>query len=90
MKHSKLPWYVDSQWDKRVDGYAIKSYSDVIGWTAYLGGTNLPKANAAFIVKAVNSHEILVNLLKDTLNQTTMNDIDWVGIAEALAQVEDL
>ena len=101
MKHTKLPWYVDNQWDKRVDGYAIKSYSDVIGWTAYLGGTTLPKENAAFIVKAVNNHYQLVETLENIIAETVNEQTDWDTLAhiideirrqarKTLAQVEDL
>ena len=80
MKHTPTPWKV-------IDGKMIigDSYKEpVIGTINPLTGTDAQDyANAAFICKAVNSHEALLNACKDArafIQKYVPNaDVSWLN-----------
>ena len=73
---SQLPW----KFEDRGDGVGqIRTSS------RYFIAMDVSKANAAFIVRACNSHEKLVEALKQVLK--TKNDKNWV-MSDIYNQVE--
>ena len=85
MKHTKTPWE------------AIKTcvYFPNLAGGFDIGDCPHPEANAAFIVKAVNSHEMLVEQLRVLHDLVIVADLlptnhpDMLGTRKALAQVEE-
>ena len=95
MKHTKLPWSYGgvnyNDW-----GGKYVSILEPNGVDEVVGENSLDIEDAAFIVKAVNSHEMLVEALKRVSNphQTihgayVIGDDDIKAINKALAQVEE-
>lgn len=87
-QHTPTPWKF--QGENIVNGsrdgnFAIFAKGEVIA-------TAVGKADAAFIVRAVNSHEALLGLLKQVLNHTNVGEVCggalFVSIKEAIAQAE--
>jgi len=82
-EHTPTPW--------RLEGYSIYSSAHkgrhIVATSDPYWGLNQNKANAAFIVKAVNSHEALVKALelcKGALEACSQMHPDNRGIATAL------
>jgi len=92
MEHAELPW------KKFKDNQIQNSTNDVIIWGS--GFSKLKTgANAAFIVKACNSHESLLSALKDIMASSSGGIkkcgheftcvCSWDKAMEAIAQAEE-
>ncbi len=88
-QHTPTPWQIEYQ--KIVDSQPSSGYNfnKII---AHPGHQDDWEANAKFIVRAVNSHEVLLNALKFVLNNIGGNFTDRHGLREivsrAITQVE--
>lgn len=75
--HTSLPWRATNQWIERVDRDNVFDSVPLApshhGWVTDAGGYKHDEAcaNAAFIVKCVNSHAALVEALKALVYETT-------------------
>ena len=71
-EHTPTPWAIESSgeqiWSTTELGEKRAPIARMEGWRQWLGQQNLTceqrKANAAFIVKAVNCHDTMVNCLR--------------------------
>ncbi len=94
MKHTKLPWVADEKYNVDLDGVFIRGEGCRVGSTGYLGGTEQAKTNAAFIVKAVNNFDRLLEAFKELhsaaswIDDTTQFDDALVKAREAIKNAE--
>lgn len=75
MPHTPVPWAIDPDTDDRwsiVDKPGGRWLSNGIATIDYTGGN--AEANAAFIVKAVNAHDEMVEVLRKTLRVMSQRD----------------
>lgn len=96
--HTPIPWKVQvSQNDKgqkRVSIVTSDKYPDYIG--SLDNHTEDDEANAEFIVRCVNSHEVLVNAVNRLINEVGegslvgkyINPTTWEMLTEAIQQAE--
>lgn len=59
------PWHAGSCFDHSINGYGIYAPGCRVAIAGYLGGTETARANAHFIIKAVNNHDALVKALEE-------------------------
>lgn len=98
-KHTSIPWRASNNTGPTMQGYSQSSCVTgtgedrlklIAGCFNDIGGAGVAAANAAFIVRAVNSHQILVDGLKAALENGELGD--WQSarraINEALAAAE--
>lgn len=100
-QHTPTPWSIEGKLNKHQEGLLITSRDGLSIVCEMSGG--LPfyevEANAAFIVRAVNSHEALINALKEVSNAANvcaahdqLNASYWFAkqkiVNEAIAQAE--
>lgn len=95
-QHTPTPWKLKT--DDHLDGTSI--YSNEIYITSLEGDDNPhqqklgfrpveeQKANAAFIVRAVNSHEALLDALKTARERFVREGMTTANIDEAIKQAE--
>jgi len=87
--HSPLPWSQGMRPFGTAEALAVADHDDTVIAHIYTGSssTGSGKANAALIVRAVNSHEALISALKRISNG---NDVarmaEWANDALALAE----
>lgn len=87
--HTPTPWKVEGPFLER----SIFGEKDLV--TRLVGFDKIQSANAAFIVRAVNSHDALIKALKDALEVIGSwgpdGSPEWAQSAEAvIAQAEGL
>lgn len=84
--HTPTPWSV---WDKtKIYGPGEEILTEVNNGNL---GVEQDKANAAFIVRAVNSHERLIQACRHLLNDLEYRKLDTAGMGyarRAIAQAE--
>ena len=68
MKRTPTPWHLEATWDEHCDISIWSDDDSVIEWTETISHKEKEKANAEFIVRAVNNHENLLDALKATLD----------------------
>ena len=86
MKHTKLPWSIWSEGTDINPSVTVESES-VSKFIFQTVGSN-DQANAAFIVKAVNSHEMLVEIAQ-MVSSGNFNQKECIDLArKALTQAE--
>lgn len=62
--HTKTPWTLEASFDGYCDINIMSGDDAVIEWTENIDHKDREKANAEFIVKAVNSHVPLLKALE--------------------------
>ena len=100
MKHTKTPWYADTFEEDDIINIRARTGGGITEHVVYMNKAGNDAANAAFIVKACNSHEVLVEALKGLMasisggKKSCGHDFTCVCSGDkarkALAQVEDL
>lgn len=92
MKPSERPWevkpYVDNIIDEEYEAYFTSVYAPRRMLVAYVTGDNDPEqqANAALIVRAVNSHEALRAACQSALRAIVLggDGVNWNTIVEEM------
>lgn len=85
--HSRLPWRVEPQPRSMTGDYQITSI-DCYYVCNTIGGLDAERANAEFIVTAVNHHEKLLKALKYARSRLTAAVADVEYIDAVLAKVD--
>ncbi len=91
VKHTPVPWRIDGK-DIITDAGLVPEREDIIAHVDPLGPNRVPtmdvvRANAAFIVRACNAHDMLVAALEHALHVATA--IRNSGVLETLPGADD-
>ena len=88
MSHLKAPWTLDRRGESLVsEGKAVCVWGLNLTWSQR---TEEAEANAAFIVKAVNNHYQLLDILKEIEKGMSSHarELDKLGVIKAINQAE--
>ena len=91
MKHTKTPWHVykDGKWDNGIDSETLSIA--VFGNPTERGieGDTIEesRANAAFIVKAVNNYYLLIEALNDIAGESENHGCGSDTMSEAIEEM---
>lgn len=97
-EHTPTPWKISGRKMKPssepygilLTGERSDGFQSSVAYCARHPGVDTPtaEANAAFIIKAVNNHDMLVKAIADikqaTLNGSVCDDVAWFGPGETL------
>lgn len=88
--HTPAPWRVEAdEKGGEIQGYDIRTDSEeIVGQEGILGGP-IGEANAAFIVRAVNAHEALVDALRGALYWNRERPQLWMDAARSAISLAD-
>lgn len=86
--HTPLPWHVGMKPGPMIYGPQGEQIADLTGALSFNAGPN-----AAFILRACNSHAQLVAAIQQFLDESEdggdMNDIDWNRLRAALSAAKE-